>query len=110
MCCSLPSNSARAAGTDFPDDLLNVMRHLVLAHHGTHEFGSPKLPMTAEAFAIHHLDNLDAKTTIATCARRTAGANRMAAVDATAAAVRTTPGAPNVLRRGIRIRRWPITT
>ena len=53
--------AVRAAGTEFPEDLLNVMRHLVLAHHGTHEFGSPKLPMTAEAFAIHHLDNLDAK-------------------------------------------------
>lgn len=53
--------AVRAAGVEFPDDLANVVRHLVLAHHGTHEFGSPKLPMTAEAFAIHHLDNLDAK-------------------------------------------------
>jgi len=33
----------------------------VLAHHGEYEFGSPKLPMTAEAFALHHIDNLDAK-------------------------------------------------
>jgi len=51
----------RAAGTEFPETLAHVLRHLVLAHHGEHAFGSPKLPMTAEAFALHHLDNLDAK-------------------------------------------------
>jgi 3'-5' exoribonuclease len=53
--------AVRASGTEFPDELANVLRHLVIAHHGTQEFGSPKLPMTAEAFALHHLDNLDAK-------------------------------------------------
>ncbi len=46
---------------DFPKDLLNVLRHLLLSHHGEYEWGSPKLPMTAEALALHHLDNLDAK-------------------------------------------------
>ena len=51
----------RAAGTDFPEELADVLHHLILAHHGEHEFGSPKLPMTAEAFALHHIDNLDAK-------------------------------------------------
>ena len=51
----------RAAGTAFPEPLANVLRHLLLAHHGTHEFGSPKLPMTAEALALNHLDNIDAK-------------------------------------------------
>jgi 3'-5' exoribonuclease len=53
--------AVRAAGKEFPEELASVLRHLVLAHHGTHEFGSPKLPMTAEAFALNHLDNLDAK-------------------------------------------------
>ena len=38
------------------------LKHLILSHHGTYEFGSPKLPMTPEAIALHHLDNLDAKT------------------------------------------------
>ena len=51
----------RSRGTEFPETLAHVLRHLVLAHHGEHAFGSPKLPMTAEAFALHHLDNLDAK-------------------------------------------------
>ena len=35
--------------------------HLVLSHHGAYEYQSPKLPMTAEALTVHHLDNLDAK-------------------------------------------------
>ena len=37
------------------------MQHIVLSHHGQYEFGSPKLPATPEAIAIHYLDNLDAK-------------------------------------------------
>lgn len=35
--------------------------HLVASHHGTHEFGSPVEPKTPEAFALHYIDNLDAK-------------------------------------------------
>lgn len=35
--------------------------HLIAAHHGTHEFGSPVLPKTPEAVALHHVDNIDAK-------------------------------------------------
>jgi 3'-5' exoribonuclease len=35
--------------------------HLILSHHGTHEFGSPVLPKTPEAMALHHVDNIDAK-------------------------------------------------
>lgn len=35
--------------------------HLIAAHHGTLEFGSPVLPKTPEAIALHHVDNIDAK-------------------------------------------------
>lgn len=35
--------------------------HLVLSHHGQLEFGSPVLPKTPEALALHHVDNIDAK-------------------------------------------------
>ncbi len=48
-------------GEKFPAELLLRLKHLILSHHGTYEFGSPKLPMTAEAIALHHLDNFDAK-------------------------------------------------
>lgn len=42
-------------------DLAEHLHHLVLSHHGTHEFGSPCLPATAEALILHHADNIDAK-------------------------------------------------
>jgi 3'-5' exoribonuclease len=35
--------------------------HLIASHHGQYEFGSPVLPKTPEAVALHHVDNLDAK-------------------------------------------------
>ncbi len=36
-------------------------KHLILSHHGTYEFGSPRLPQTAEAMLLHYIDNIDAK-------------------------------------------------
>lgn len=48
-------------GRPFPPDLLAALQHLIVAHHGKYEFGSPKLPATAEAVMVHYLDNLDAK-------------------------------------------------
>lgn len=45
----------------FPIDLALRVKHMIVSHHGEYEFGSPKLPMTMEALALHHLDNLDAK-------------------------------------------------
>ena len=45
----------------FPTELRVVLKHIILSHHGEYEYGSPKLPMTPEAMALHYLDNLDAK-------------------------------------------------
>lgn len=52
---------ADETGRPFPSKTLDLLQHVVLAHHGQHEFGSPKLPAVPEAFFIHYLDNLDAK-------------------------------------------------
>lgn len=46
---------------DFPDDLAVRIKHLVLSHHGRHDFGAPTLPMLHEAFVLNFLDDLDAK-------------------------------------------------
>lgn len=35
--------------------------HLIAAHHGELVFGSPVTPKTPEAWALHYIDNLDAK-------------------------------------------------
>jgi 3'-5' exoribonuclease len=48
-------------GDQFPPELLLRLKHLIVSHHGSYEFGSPKLPMTPEAIALHYLDNFDAK-------------------------------------------------
>ena len=46
---------------EFPVDLANHLRHMIVSHHGQYEFGSPKLPMTLESITLHYLDSLDAK-------------------------------------------------
>jgi len=53
-----------AAVPGFPPELLLHLEHIVLSHHGEREWGSPVLPATPEAMLIHHVDNLDAKTTM----------------------------------------------
>jgi len=48
-------------GQRFAPEAAVRVKHMVASHHGQYEFGSPKLPMTLEAVALHHLDHLDAK-------------------------------------------------
>lgn len=45
----------------FPDELGNMVKHCIIAHHGELEYGSPKKPQTIEALALHFADNCDAK-------------------------------------------------
>lgn len=45
----------------FPEKLAREVKHCILAHHGELEYGSPKKPALAEAFAINLADNADAK-------------------------------------------------
>jgi 3'-5' exoribonuclease len=43
------------------EDVRLHLLHLLAAHHGELQFGSPVPPKTPEAWALHHVDNLDAK-------------------------------------------------
>lgn len=47
---------------NFPSELLMMVRHMILAHHGEYEKASVRLPQTIEALALHLADNLDAQT------------------------------------------------
>lgn len=45
----------------FPEQLMSKLRHMLLAHHGKKEWGSPVEPMFPEALLVHEADDLDAK-------------------------------------------------
>lgn len=51
----------RRLGKPVPTETQLRIKHMIASHHGEYEFGSPRLPMTPEAMALHLLDNLDAK-------------------------------------------------
>ncbi len=48
-------------GSPFDEETATRIKHMVASHHGEYEFGAPKLPMTLEAVALHHIDQLDAR-------------------------------------------------
>lgn len=56
---------AAADSIDGFDPILSlVLQHMILAHHGTREFGSPKQPKSIEAMILHLADDLDAKVAV----------------------------------------------
>lgn len=57
--------ASAALGEAIPRDVIDVLQHIVLSHHGTPEFGAVKPPSTPEAIAVHILENMDAKLMMA---------------------------------------------
>ena len=55
------ANALRAGGTKIDQETIDTLEHLIVAHHGQYEFGSPRLPAMPEAFMICFIDDLDAK-------------------------------------------------
>ena len=47
------------------EDML-LLRHVILAHHGLMEYGSPVRPQVLEAEVLHQIDELDASITMMT--------------------------------------------
>ena len=45
----------------FPTEKRLLAKHVVLAHHGKLEYGSPKEPVCLEALIVHMIDDLDSK-------------------------------------------------
>jgi len=52
---------AELTGESFPRELLVRLKHMVLSHHGTLEYGSPRVPMTPEAMLLHSIDMMDTR-------------------------------------------------
>ena len=62
------ADALAAKGTQIDRTILDALGHIILSHHGEYEFGSPKLPATAEAFMVYYIDDLDAKMSQVTSA------------------------------------------
>ena len=56
----LPLKDWEKRAPDAEEVRLHVL-HLIAAHHGELQFGSPVEPKTPEAIALHYIDNLDAR-------------------------------------------------
>jgi 3'-5' exoribonuclease len=66
-------SAEQSIGERIPRNLIDVLQHIILSHHGEYEFGSPRLPSTPEAIAVHMIENMDAKLMMSLCATRGEG-------------------------------------
>lgn len=46
---------------DFPAEKALLLKHMVVSHHGSREFGSPEPPKTIEAVLLNYIDEIDSK-------------------------------------------------
>ena len=46
---------------DFPEEQELLLKHMIVSHHGTQEFGSPEPPKTIEAVLLNYIDEMDSK-------------------------------------------------
>jgi 3'-5' exoribonuclease len=46
---------------NFPEIKAFLLKHLIISHHGTRDFGSPEPPKTLEAVLLNHIDEIDSK-------------------------------------------------
>lgn len=52
----------KLSGIDnFPEDQMLLLKHMIVSHHGTREFGSPEPPKTIEAVLLNYIDEIDSK-------------------------------------------------
>ena len=51
-------DAEKVLGEPVPQELIDVMQHIILSHHGALEHGSPVVPCTREATLVHMIDNL----------------------------------------------------
>jgi 3'-5' exoribonuclease len=58
---ALPEAVGWSALQPASEDVRLHLLHLLAAHHGELQFGSPVVPKTPEASALHFIDNLDAR-------------------------------------------------
>ena len=45
----------------FPEEIERILKHIIIAHHGEYEYGSPKRPKCMEAMIVHLADYTDSR-------------------------------------------------
>ncbi|BEH90440.1 3'-5' exoribonuclease YhaM [Turicibacter faecis] len=75
MMVSMIDEASRELG--YQGEEVLFLKHMVIAHHGKLEWGSPKEPMIIEAELLHYLDVVSAKMTAATMALQHCAAGEM---------------------------------
>lgn len=65
MSVELVNEACKERGIDQESERVLLLKHALLAHHNLGEWGSPVQPQTAEAVALHYIDQLDAKLQMA---------------------------------------------
>lgn len=55
------ADALRSRGVRIAQEVLDILGHIILSHHGSYEFGSPRIPATAEASMVYCIDDMDAK-------------------------------------------------
>lgn len=55
------TNACRELDIATDEEAVLLLRHVILAHHGELEYGSPVRPQVKEAEIIHYIDQIDAK-------------------------------------------------
>lgn len=60
LACELIDKKAQRI-LGFPEDLREILKHIVLSHHGKIEYGSPVRPYIMEAFVVASIDEFDSK-------------------------------------------------
>jgi 3'-5' exoribonuclease len=60
ICASMIEEETKKIG-DFPEELKNLLIHLVLSHQGKLEYATPVVPKTVEAITLYQADELSAK-------------------------------------------------
>lgn len=46
---------------NFPEETANLLKHMIISHHGVRDYGSPEPPKTLEAVLLNYIDEIDSK-------------------------------------------------
>jgi 3'-5' exoribonuclease len=55
------AKAPQLTGEPVPRELMVRLKHMILSHHGSLDYGSPKVPMTPEAMLLHAIDLMDTR-------------------------------------------------